>query len=141
VGSVLTMRPFPHGPVPGVVPAGTAPPRLLRERVVGIMVTRASVLPITENDKVPAIMASPALLGRLAPQYAGGNGAYVKLRPGASPDAFRQRAQALTRQFPETGGRVDVSDERAQAAAVQHAIRPQAVALACSRWSLGSPRC
>jgi hypothetical protein len=68
VGSVLTMRPFPYGPLPGVVPAGTAPARLLRERVVGIMVTRGSVLPITENDKVPAIMASPALLGRLAPQ-------------------------------------------------------------------------
>jgi hypothetical protein len=130
VGSVLTIRAVPHGPLPGVVPAGHAPARLLRERVVGIMVTRGSVLPITESDKVPAIMASPALLGRLAPQYAGAGGAYVKLRPGASPEAFRQRAQALTRQFPETGGRVDVADERTQAAAVQHAIRPEAVALA-----------
>ena len=137
VGSVLTMRPFPYGPLPGVVPAGTAPARLLRERVVGIMVTRGSVLPITENDKVPAIMASPALLGRLAPQYAGAGGAYVKLRPGASPEAFRQRAQALTRQFPETGGRVDVADERTQAAAVQHAIQPQAVALALFALVLG----
>ena len=137
VGSVLTMRAVPHGPLPGVVPAGTAPPRLVRERVVGIMVTRGSVLPITENDKVPAIMASPALFDRLAPQYAGGDGAYVKLRPGASAEAFRQRAQALTGQFPDTGGRVDVADEGAQAAAVQHAIRPQAVALALFALVLG----
>ena len=101
------------------------------------MVTRGSVLPITENDKVPAILASLALFDRLAPQYAGGDGAYVKLRSGASAEAFRQRAQALTRQFPDTGGRVDVADERAQAAAVQHAIRPQAVALALFALVLG----
>ena len=89
VGSVLTMRAVPHGPLPGVVPAGHGPARLLRERVVGIMVTRGSVLPITENDKVPAILASLALFDRLAPQYVGTNGVFVKLRPGASAEAFR----------------------------------------------------
>jgi hypothetical protein len=137
VGSVLTMRAVPHGPLPGVVAAGQGPARLLRERVVGIMVTRGSVLPITENDKVPAILASLALFDRLAPQYAGTNGVFVKLRPGASAEAFGRQAQALTGQFPDTGGRVLVADERTQAAAVQHAIRPEAVALALFALVLG----
>jgi hypothetical protein len=131
VGEVLTMRAVPNGPPPGSAGAGQGParPRLLRERVVGIVVTRGSVLPVTENDKVPAIVASPALFHRLGVQYMGANGAYVKLRQGASPEAFRHAAQALTRQYRDTGGAVMVADEGAQAAAVEHAIRPQAVAL------------
>jgi putative ABC transport system permease protein len=137
VGSVLTMRAVPHGPLPGVVAAGRGPARLLRERVVGIMVTRGSVLPITENDKVPAIVASLALFDRLADEYAGTNGVFVKLRPGASPVAFGRQAQALTGQFPETGGRVLVADKRTQAAAVQRAIRPEAAALGVFALVLG----
>ena len=43
---------------------------------------------------------------------------------------FRRRAQSLTRRFPATGGQVFVADEGTQAAAVQRAIRPEAVALA-----------
>jgi FtsX-like permease family len=127
VGSVLSMRAVPNSPSPG---AGTAGPRLLRERVVGIVVTRGSVLPVTEMDKVPVIMASLALFQRLGVQYAGFGGAYVKLRPGASAEEFGRQAQSLTRQFPSTGGHVFTADEGAQAAAVQRAIRPEAVALA-----------
>jgi hypothetical protein len=98
--------------------------------VVGIVVTRGSVLPVTELDKVPVVMASLALFQRLGVRYAGAGGAYVKLRQGASAEVFRRQAQSLTRRFPSTGGHVFAADESAQAAAVQRAIRPEAVALA-----------
>ena len=132
VGSVLAVRPVPNRPPPGagVAGQGSARPRLLRERVVGIVVTRGSVLPVTELDKVPVIMASPALFHRLGAQYVGFSAAYVKLRPGASAEALVQRARALTRRFPAAGSLVLVADQRTQAAAVQRAIRPEAIALA-----------
>ena len=132
VGSVLTMRPIRLNPSAGAGPAGQsrARPRLLRERVVGVMVTRGSVLPVNELDKAPVIMASPALLHRLGAQYVYLTGAYVKLRPGASAEVFARRAQALTRRFPATAGHAFVAVEATQAAVVQRAIRPQAVALA-----------
>jgi hypothetical protein len=98
--------------------------------VVGIVVTRGSVLPVTELDKVPVIMASPALFHRLSAQYVGFSAGYVKLRPGASVEALVQRAQPLTRRFPAAGDLRLVADERMQATAVQRAIQPEAVALA-----------
>ena len=128
VGGVLTMRAAgENSQQPG---AGAARPRLLRERVVGIMVTRGSVFPVTENDKVPVMLASPALFHRLGVQYIGASGAYVELRQRTSPATFGQRAQALARRYRDAGRAVMVTDEGAQAAAVQHAIRPQAVTLA-----------
>ena len=132
VGSALTMRATPEVPPAGAAPAarGPARPRLLRERVVGIVVTRGSVLPVTEQDKTPLILASPALFHRLGVRYMAYNGAFVKLRPGTSAELFRQQAQSLTRQFPATGGHVFVADENTQAAAIEHAIRPAAIALA-----------
>ena len=126
VGSVLTMRAAPDGQPPG---ADTAGQRLLRERVVGITVTRGSVFPVNEQDKAPTIMASPALFHLLGARYVGYSGAYVQLRPGASAQAFGHQAQALTREFPATGGHVFVADENTQAAAVEQAIRPAAIAL------------
>jgi hypothetical protein len=75
-------------------------------------------------------MASPVLFHRLGARYLDYSGAYVRLRPGASPEAFGQRAQSLTREYPATWGHVFVADERAQAASVEQAIRPAAIALA-----------
>jgi hypothetical protein len=98
--------------------------------VAGIVVTRGTVLPVNELDKVPVILASPALFHRLGERYLGAAGAYVKLRPGASVEAFGRRAQSVARQIPATGGGAFVTDQGAQAAAVQRAIRPEAVALA-----------
>jgi hypothetical protein len=129
VGSVLTMRAVRGGP-PGGGGQAPARPRLLRERVVGIVVTRGSVFPVTELDKVPAILASPALFHELGPQYVGFGAAYVTLRQGTSPGALMRRAQSLTRQFPAAGDLTLAADVSTQAAAVQHAIRPEAVALA-----------
>jgi hypothetical protein len=141
VGTTLTMRATPNGPPPITLPAmagtDTDRPRRLHERVVGIVVTRGSVLPVTEQDKVPAFLASPALFQRLGPHYVSVTEAYVKLRPGASPEAFEHQAQSLTRQFPEANSRVFVADENAQAAAIQRAIRPEAAALALFALVLG----
>lgn len=103
--------------------------RRLSERVVGIMVTRGSVLPVTTLDKTPVILASMALFRELGPRYQAFDGAYVKLRPGATPSSFGHQAQTLARRFPATGGQVFVADETAQAATVERAIHPQAVAL------------
>jgi hypothetical protein len=132
VGNVLTMRAVPIRPSAsaGTVGQGPARTRLLRERVVGVVVTRGSVLPVNQLDKDPVIMASPALFRWLGARYMVFNGVYVQLRPGASAEAFAHRAQALARQSPATGGHAFVAVEGTQAAAVQRAIRPQAVALA-----------
>jgi FtsX-like permease family len=132
VGNVLTMRAVPEDLPPGVNAAdwGPAGPRLLKERVVGIVVTRGSVFPVNELDKIPTIIASPALFHRLGPRYAGNSGAFVKLQPGTSAVAFGQRAESLTRKFPATLGHTFITDQSTQDAAVQHAIRPAAIALA-----------
>ena len=103
--------------------------RQLSERVVGIMVIRGSVVPITDLDKGPIILASTALFRELGPGYLANDAAYVKLRPGAGLGGFSDLAQALARRFPATGGQVIVADETAQAATVERSIRPQAVAL------------
>jgi hypothetical protein len=97
--------------------------RRLSERVVGIMVTRGSVVPVTELDSIPVIITSHALYQRLRPRVAAFDGAYVKLRPGVTVSQFSSEAQALTRSYPATGGQIFVADEAAQAATVLAAAR------------------
>ena len=103
--------------------------RRLSERVVGVMVNRGSVVPVTDLDKTPVI-GSAALFRELGVGYEGSAGAYVKLRPGTTVSDFSARAQALTRKFRATGGQIFLSDEAAQAATVERSIHPQAVAMA-----------
>jgi len=112
-----------------VLPGPGHPMRRLTERVTGIVVTRGSVVPVTELDKVPRILATRALARLLGPAYRGFDGAYVRLGPGTSVAALGGAAQALARRFPRTGGEIFVADETTQAAATERAIRPQAVAL------------
>jgi hypothetical protein len=132
VGSTLAMQALPNGGLPGssAAPKGAPRPLRLTEQVVGIIVNRASVDPVTDLDKVPFIEASTALLDKLGPGYVAFDGAYVKLRPGASLARFGAQAQLLTRRFPATGGQIYTADEGTQAATVERAIRPEAVALA-----------
>ncbi|MGO9217889.1 MAG: FtsX-like permease family protein [Streptosporangiaceae bacterium] len=108
--------------------------RRLRERVVGIFVTRSSVVPVTDIDKLGQTLAGPALLHQLVHQFGPGirgfDAAYVKLRPAVSTERFARQAQALARTFPGTGGQVFMAGEAAQAATIQRSIRPQALALA-----------
>jgi ABC-type antimicrobial peptide transport system permease subunit len=106
-------------------------PLVIAEHVVGIMVTRGSAVPVTLQDRLSEIVASAALLRELGPQYLGYDGIGVKLRPGASVDDVTKavNALALTPRFHETGGQLYIADEDAQAATIERAIRPQAVAL------------
>src|ERR1700716_1004202 len=71
VGSVLPMVAVTNGGAPGSATGGgkPAPPRRLTERVVGIIVTRASVDPVTDIGKIPFILASPALWHALRPHH------------------------------------------------------------------------
>ena len=115
--------------------AGNAPParatvRRFGVRVVGIVVLRGSVVPVTVLDHEPMLLASTALFHLLGMRYRGYDGAFVKLRPGITAGAFGREAQALTRRYPGTGGHVFVADEAAQAATIERAIRPSAIALA-----------
>ncbi len=128
VGSTLVMKAVPADQSPSATAAAHRPP--LRERVVGIVVTRGSVHPVTNLDKVPAIFASTALLHQLDRASTAFDGAYVTLRPGYSPGIAGHQAEALAQRFRATGGHVFVADEGAQAAAIERSIRPEAVSLA-----------
>ncbi len=132
VGSRLDMVALGNAGLPGsgTGPGSAVPLRHLAERVVGVIVTRASVDPVTDLDKVPFVLATPALWHQLGPGYLAFDGAYVKLRPGASVATVSREAQALARRFPKTQGQIDVADESAQVATIEQSIRPQAIALA-----------
>jgi ABC-type antimicrobial peptide transport system permease subunit len=104
--------------------------RRMAERVVGVMVDRGSAVPVNDLDKTATIVGSRALWRELGVRYLAYDGAYVKLRPGATVSGFTSAAQALARKYPATGGQIFVADETAQATTVERSIRPQAVALA-----------
>ncbi len=133
VGSTLAMGVASNGPPQ---PGGSARLHVLSERVVGIIVTRGSVDPVTDIDKIPAIIASTALWHAL-PGYVAYDAAYVKLRPGAAVGGFIRRAGSLARRFPGTGGQVLVADLGTQAAVIERSIRPGAIALALFALVLG----
>src|SRR4029079_786944 len=66
---------------------------------------------------------------RFGPAHYAFDGAEVRLARGTSKSAFSAAAQAIARRLPETGGNLQIADEADQAGQVNHAIRPQAVAL------------
>ena len=139
VGSTLPMVALPNASpgAPGAPGSGAAQVRKLTERVVAIVITRSSVDPVTDIDKVPVIFATRALWHRLGPSYLAFDGAYVRLSPGTTAGEFGRRAQSLARQFPGTGGAIFVADEGVQAATVERAIRPEAISLALFALVLG----
>ncbi|MGH3268188.1 MAG: hypothetical protein ACRDN1_03825, partial [Trebonia sp.] len=121
VGSVLRMAALDNSPHPR--------PVKLTEHVVGIFVTRASVLPVTYLDQNAMVLASLALYRELGPDYEAFDGEYVTLKPGTSLAAFSAAAQNLAKRYPSTGRQVLIADETTQAATIERLIRPQAVAL------------
>jgi ABC-type antimicrobial peptide transport system permease subunit len=136
VGSTLRLAEVPNKPdgSPGVVVGHLA------VRVVGIMVTRGGVLPVTSQDRAPTVVASLALFRQFVPhpesrdlsetRYMGYSGIAVRLRPGDSVAGFTRAAQHLaTRLLPPSNDSVFIADEGDQAATIERAIRPQAVAL------------
>jgi len=135
VGSTLPMVALPNPP-PGATGSGAARIRKLTERVVGIVITRSSVDPVTDIDKVPVIFATRALWHQLGPSYLAFDSASVRLRAGTTAGEFGRRAQSLARRFPGTGG-VILADEDTQVATVERAIRPEAISLALFALVLG----
>jgi hypothetical protein len=104
--------------------------RRLAVRVVGIVVTRGSVVPVTTLDKLGYVWGSTALWHQLGPSYEAFDGAYVKLRPGTTVGGFSRQAQARARaRVSGNVGSVYIADEAEQAATVERSIHPQAVAL------------
>lgn len=105
-------------------------------KVVGVVVSRDNVVPVNALASSPTLLTTPAFAAQFQDDYdsfSAFDGAYIRLKPGASRSAFTQQAQDLAVKYPETGapdGPIFVADEHAQAAAVEHAIRPQATALA-----------
>ncbi|HEV3354790.1 MAG TPA: FtsX-like permease family protein [Acidimicrobiales bacterium] len=108
-------------------------------KVVGLVVARDNVVPVNALASSPTLVATPALLRQFQSDvqtyetYTAFDGGFVRLKPGASRSAFSRDAQELATHYPETGAPdqpIFVADEHEQAAAVEHAIRPQAAALA-----------
>jgi ABC-type antimicrobial peptide transport system permease subunit len=122
VGSVLKLGAEDNSPHPR--------PVLLTEHVVGIFVTRGSILPVTYIDRTALVIASLALYRELGPAYEAFDGVYVTLEPGASLATFSAAAESLAQRYPSTGRQVLVADETTQAATIERLIRPQAIALA-----------
>ncbi len=127
VGSYLRLAALPN--TPGPVAGGQDHLRTLRVRVVGILVTRASIDPVTDLDKVPHIVASIGLWHELGPRYEAFDGAEVRLQAGTAAATFGREAEALARQFPGTHGQIYQADESTQAATIERSIEPAAVAL------------
>ena len=123
VGSTLPMVAVSNG--------APARHRMLIEHVVGVLVDRSSVLPVTYQDRAPRLLASIALFRELGPAYEAFSGAFVRLRPGVSAAAYTAAVEALAKRLPaSSGGQVFVADQSTQVAAIERSIRPQAVALA-----------
>jgi ABC-type antimicrobial peptide transport system permease subunit len=122
VGSVLRLAAEGNSP--------HSRPVQLTEHVVGIFVTRGSILPVTYIDRDALVIASLALYRELGPNYEAFDGVYVTLEPGASLATFSAAAESLAKRYPSTGGQVLVGDETTQAATIERLIRPQAIALA-----------
>ena len=104
--------------------------RHFRQKVVGIFVTRDNPVPINESAQLPVVYATRAFYDKLGPNYRGFDGVYVRLGPGVSAFQFGRQAEALAKKFRATGGDVYVANLSDQAAQIDHAIRPEAIALA-----------
>jgi hypothetical protein len=125
-GSVLHLLVGPSSPA-GFDFAHATPVTI---RIVGIGVTREDVVPVNALAAQGNLLVTPALIRSVNPDIYAFDGAFVRLKKGATVGDLGRQAQALIPQYPETGGQLFVADEHQQAAQVRHAIHPQAVALA-----------
>jgi ABC-type antimicrobial peptide transport system permease subunit len=130
-----------------VAPTSATGPDLSRARtvplrIVGTGVTRDDVVPVnamSSQDSPSKLFTTPAFRKQFDLTFNSFDGAYLRLRPGASVARVGAAANALAAKYGYidsqhnpvgTGGSVFVADEHQQAASVEQAIRPQALALA-----------
>ena len=100
-------------------------------RVSAVVTFDSQIVPGTGTTGEPtALLSSPFATTAAAGRTNYGYEAGIRLRPGASMASFLSAATALARQYPATGGKVDVISLSSQAAATERAIQPEAVALA-----------
>jgi ABC-type antimicrobial peptide transport system permease subunit len=125
VGSEITLAATLSN-VSGQTPQGL---QIFREKVVGIFLTRDNPVPITALAQLPVVYTTRAFYNQLGPSYRSFDGAYVRLRPGVSANQFGRQAEALAKKFPATGGGVSFANLNDQAAQIERAIRPEAIAL------------
>src|ERR1700733_5489166 len=120
--------------IPSSPKTGDPQPQLASQRtfrVSAIVRFDSQIVPGTGAAGEPAALLSPPFTATvLARHTTYGTAAGVRLRPGARMAAFLSAATALARQYPATGGKVDVISLSSQTAATERAIHPQAVALA-----------
>ena len=129
-GSTLHLLGIPDNPRTGEPDLSRAIP--LAFRVTAIAVFDTQIVPTSTSFSGPMVLLSPSFTATRAAQsiYVYGNGAGVRLRPGASMTAFLHDAETLAKRFPATGGKLAVISLSDQVTATERAIRPQAVALA-----------
>jgi hypothetical protein len=120
--------------IPSSPKTGNPEPQLASQRtfrVSAIVRFDSQIVPGTGAAGEPAALLSPPFTATvLARHTTYGTAAGVRLRPGARMAVFLSAATALARQYPATGGKVDVISLSTQTAATERAIHPQAVALA-----------
>ncbi len=124
-GTIMVAATLSASP-PGEHPQGL---RVFRQRVVGVFMTRDNPVPINALAQLPVVYTTQAFYAALGPPYRGFDGAYVRLRPGSSAFQFGRQAEALAKKYPATGGNVFVANLGDQAAQIERAIRPEAIAL------------
>ncbi|HTT51973.1 MAG TPA: hypothetical protein VMH35_11285 [Streptosporangiaceae bacterium] len=99
-------------------------------RVSAVAVFDDQVVPAPGLTGAPRVLLSPAFWRDGSGQRFGpGDAANVRLRPGASPAAFRAAATALARRYPSAGG-LSFVNLTTQQAATERAIAPAAATLA-----------
>ncbi len=115
VGQVLDTKAAPDTPT-GIDLAHARPARL---RIVGIGVTRDDVVPVNSQSAELTLLTTPAFQRQFGSMFNAFDGAYIRLRPGASLKALQAQATALASKYPETGGQIFVADEHQQANTVE----------------------
>jgi hypothetical protein len=99
-------------------------------RVSAVAVFDDQVVPAPGLAGAPRVLLSPAFWrGGTGRPFGPGDAASVRLRPGASPAAFRAAATALARHYRSAGG-LSFVNLTVQQAATERAIDPAATALA-----------
>ena len=127
-GRELRLLDFPNDPQGN---PDVAHPISLKFRVAGIATFDFQIVPSTRENAQPRVLLTPAFYrttqGR---SLAFVNDAVVRLNAGTPTASFARDASALAARYRETGGAVDVVNRAEEAAVTNHAIRPEAFALA-----------
>jgi hypothetical protein len=120
--------------IPNNPKTGNPEPQLASQltfRVSAVVTFDSQIVPGTGATGEPTALLSPPFTATAAAASTSyGTSAGIRLRSGASMPAFLSAAAALAKQYPATGGKVDVISLSSEMAATERAIHPQAVALA-----------